>query len=1447
MSKKKRIIALILALIMILTTFGTVLAKNNGGVNEDNQDGEIGPPVEPGKEPTYDPSKIFNDKLQGFRFYVTDFNGHLLDGTVRDYLFNVTGYTESVAGTGQCRVRSSGEVATITSMGSVTEIGIDNDKKNYPIHCLSSTNRKNGSRITDLLCKNTAPGGVNYFQWFINTYYPEITDGLKSGQYHAFMENTFFVKVYGGGKNGQMFYGSAYEWALYCKEKGIDVTKTMKDSQKYVNNYLATTIVLGEAVPGTSLVAPASIPSMNYVMTPDEILGPGNKYGFGINEFSKYVVGDIPIEPTDEKSEDYSEDDYQHVVMGEEYWTGYIASNGFYNIHDGIPTTEEIDNKIKAVNRIGEIKYGKYTAIRKYTANFVLQYKKQVQDGYETDANGNDKLDSSGNKIPKYKTVVESTDPMPVEIERKGIYYYVKDYALYELDTFATANPACNLFYQGLNGLDTVNFKICGETNPTELKGEDRDSEFTREQYHIDWSKCKDVDLFPGEVFDSLDDAMAWFNTNAVEEAENEIQYPTVKSDYIEVDGVVYLEEEEVTGSSGGVSESKKPNPLVIEKKYVERETTNVAIPYDLRNGVYFTPVTVGYVLCAGTTKDHPTYKTFEWTGSEGDKSHILDGGGTLKDGTFNSYKDNCPIHVMTPVIAPFSLWEEDMETKVPMHMPELDDEMLDAIKAEYPDNWKEMAEEYEKDRLQYGNQLSAPYCHNCGYSGHDIQEHADASGIVTCPKCNSRNVSRYCGICLHEFTFEQYINARNNGNKCPFCSAEDQYNDLSIIYGKENPDLRQMRLDGTYVLQFDTEKYEEWKGYKYSEVPQDYDDDDSFWGWYADELRKVYKHQDWLGYKGGKVPDDIDNEHPWYGRDGYETNNKYDKYVLQKWVKFPFDVYVDGIYYAADSWIELYDYNPASGETTSGYTKENVNHLVTTEFYIPSWAEELTGDIEVLVYAVNYNDSSLKGAWARNMNDDEYWSMYSIGVQTSGWVYDYKTVGSYPATPWAGEEADMDLSTSYTSLAKAKDEFFQGSYNRTGEDGDVHDKYQRYYKDGSITDNISETTDMIPLSDGTSEYAMLMGSLPKDSNFAYTINTMSNLDKNDYLQIVPTFTWYSQDTEEKLMDDDIMLYYSEGDELFIPYASIRDKENAQTIALDNDELEGTVDENDIEYWVKKYTSIPAGTSSREKQKILKRAQKHKLEDESSKTLGQGNTILRGNELMLYNTSAEDQLRKNQGRTRNFVDYITGYTRYNFDDFKKELISGDVTKKLREMLTESCQTWYGLYNVPGNLYVVDKKKLAAALNEAYDTDEYKASRLNPNTALLDYAASREGINGTEDIFLRTGELVINFKVYVYKDGERYLEYEGGTSDQWQRQGMKKDMTVWTPLSINKWRYIIDGTRRRTELEQKLFPDKNHIGNGFFHIPVVSGDVAVVKLEDVSDSRNRIQPSLVFTN
>ena len=363
MRKKKRIIALILALIVVFATLGTAFAKNNGGVNEGNRDGEINPSPGGGDQPTYDATKIFDDRLQGLRFYATDMNGHLIDGSVHDYMYHTTNYTQSIAGSGQCRVRSSGETASITQK-SISELGINpNDYSQYPVLCLhSATKRKNGTAITNALCQNTAPGGINYFQWYVETYYPQIKDGLRNGTYHVFMENTFFVKVYGGGKNGQMFYGSAYEWALYCQQNGIDVTKTMKDSQKYVNNYLATTIVLGEAVPGTSLVAPASIPSMNYVMTPDEILGPGNKYGFGINEFSKYVVGDIPIEPTDEKSEDHSEDDYQHVVMGEEYWTGYIASNGFYNIHDGIPTTEEIDNKIKAVNRIGEIKYGKYTA-----------------------------------------------------------------------------------------------------------------------------------------------------------------------------------------------------------------------------------------------------------------------------------------------------------------------------------------------------------------------------------------------------------------------------------------------------------------------------------------------------------------------------------------------------------------------------------------------------------------------------------------------------------------------------------------------------------------------------------------------------------------------------------------------------------------------------------------------------------------------------------------------------------------------------------------------------------------------------------------------------------------------------------------------------------------------------------------------------------------------------
>ena len=81
-------------------------------------------------------------------------------------------------------------------------------------------------------------------------------------------------------------------------------------------------------------------------------------------------------------------------------------------------------------------------------------------------------------------------------------------------------------------------------------------------------------------------------------------------------------------------------------------------------------------------------------------------------------------------------------------------------------------------------------------------------------------------------------------------------------------------------------------------------------------------KHREILGY-------DESGENP----------SKYDKYTQNKWMKFPFEVLYDGVYYElqADNytnWIKIK--KPADWHDTVD------NHWIDTPIYIPSYAREM-------------------------------------------------------------------------------------------------------------------------------------------------------------------------------------------------------------------------------------------------------------------------------------------------------------------------------------------------------------------------------------------------------------------------------------------------------------------------------------------------------------------------
>ncbi len=141
-------------------------------------------------------------------------------------------------------------------------------------------------------------------------------------------------------------------------------------------------------------------------------------------------------------------------------------------------------------------------------------------------------------------------------------------------------------------------------------------------------------------------------------------------------------------------------------------------------------------------------------------------------------------------------------------------------------------------------------------------------------------------------------------------------------------------------------------------------------------------EHLNKTGYGNSEVTDPASGE----------KYSKYDKYTLNKWVKFPFAVEYDGKLYNRNTWILVKSPGTNTTNTTTGasggYKKPanlkagtaesnwyptSENHWRKMPFYIPSWAEEVGGPgndakIKILVEAINVN-----GLYGGEHNGPEY------------------------------------------------------------------------------------------------------------------------------------------------------------------------------------------------------------------------------------------------------------------------------------------------------------------------------------------------------------------------------------------------------------------------------------------------------------------------------------------
>lgn len=589
--------------------------------------------------------------------------------------------------------------------------------------------------------------------------------------------------------------------------------------------------------------------------------------------------------------------------------------------------------------------------------------------------------------------------------------------------------------------------------------------------------------------------------------------------------------------------------------------------------------------------------------------------------------------------------------------------------------------------------------------------------------------------------------------------------------------DCQQLRLDEEYTLSFDPFMHNLWLGYGYSGL--------------------------------------IDNENYWSGRDGLETDNKFDKYVKEKWIKFPFDVYIQNKLFGANTWICVYEYDPVSDKVSAGDL--DTPCLTKVEYYIPSWAidsmndinENGTGIIETSVRALNYNGSDIHQA-NYNPSDNETWSFNAITVQLSGWLYDFEVVGVHDKADFVSREDAYENNKTWNynatslSLAGIKDEFYMGKYNRLGNDKNGDDTLQRRQLDDTLEDtgentekNIVEDYDLLPLNEGSSEYQILGGTLKRGSSIGFNLKTMDNLKDDDMIEIIPTYTYYSDDMTKKLTMDEMEIYFDNGTQKFIKMGSDRDNSPIKSFYWNNTLIDNTVTDEEKLYtlkngshkdgFVQSILNTHYETASSETVLVGDLNWEHKIP-----TASMSKIMLTDLAMMYVNPLTE--LKQNLAKDGEHATDMLG----------SSYESGNIALKSKvDAQKQSVQQWTGAYMVPKYIRILD----IAKLNEmGYNSFE---DYLNRNTY----------VTGKEDFWITKGKLVLNFKITAYKNGKPYLTMESGTSDQWLRQGMRENLYIGT--------YI---TRQNAlKLMKQGYAAREAYMKSRYSVPTKSGDIAVIDM------------------
>ena len=518
--------------------------------------------------------------------------------------------------------------------------------------------------------------------------------------------------------------------------------------------------------------------------------------------------------------------------------------------------------------------------------------------------------------------------------------------------------------------------------------------------------------------------------------------------------------------------------------------------------------------------------------------------------------------------------------------------------------------------------------------------------------------------------------------------------------------------------------------------------------------------------------------KHAVYGED-YETpfgyDDIYNKYVTAKYIRFPFDVVYDGVLYETKKsgmteWIEVKrpdDIQVSWNENVNVDAYESSNHYEMTPFYIPTFAEEcgMPGEdvyIECKVEALNvfskdngtgaYEDHTENILIDQNSTADNYVALTRRSIQLSGWIYDFTITGTDDRGSYDAAAAEETESARYLwAMAFEKKEIKAGNGSRIGT------PLIRYLRDGGLGTaeymlsdvlSVAQTLPIIPedLLSGSGMAAL-------GQTLAFTIKSIGNYAGLDTtVEIVPTYTYVTEDGRVlKTENDELLLYW----EQHIRYDSDNWDINAyeangyaaRTVSLSDYLFKGTTYEQDnIMYPDTDMSKYMIGDwlafSTDHEKNITKHSTLDKWSYFFRKTECHNFNHITLSSKLRYLCGEYDQLAINSGNEyKNVIEYkdmFEGYGYSNKTEFRK-----------------SMQQWFGKFRISTAFSYID----ATVWGTDYDNED------------------EQGHLKAKSDSLRNGYLIVNFKIYVCRDGKPYLTYDASAQtdngqNMWLTEGQK---------------------------------------------------------------------------